>query len=160
MQTSRQSKAIGFAAAVIMVFMFGAGTKASEDGAVEDGAVTVAAASEAWDSAFNAGDVDRLMERYARDAVSMPPGRPALVGREAIAADFKAFFVGHSGEHETVAPTRHVIADTAIERAEYTMEILPEGGQSISEEGKHIVIYTRGHDGIWRVKWEIWNDGR
>jgi hypothetical protein len=27
------------------------------------------------------------------------------------------------------------MADTAIERAEYTMEIHPDGGQAISEEG-------------------------
>jgi uncharacterized protein (TIGR02246 family) len=138
-----------------IAFVLLSGAKASESGAT-----SVAAASQAWDAAFNAGDVDRLMSRYTADAVSMPPGRPALVGRDAIAADFKAFFDGHSAEHETLEPVRDVMADTAIERAEYTMDINPDGGEPISEEGKHIVVYSRGDDGIWRVTWEIWNVGR
>jgi uncharacterized protein (TIGR02246 family) len=155
MQMYGQSAATTFLAAMAIALVLVAGAKASENGAT-----TVAAASEAWDAAFNAGEVDRLMGRYTPDAVSMPPGRPALVGRHAIAADFKAFFDGHSARHETLEPVREVMADTAIERAEYTMEIHPDGGQAISEEGKHIVVYSRGDDGIWRVKWEIWNTGR
>jgi uncharacterized protein (TIGR02246 family) len=155
MQICKPSAATSFAAAIAIAFVLLSGAKASENGAT-----SVAAASQAWDAAFNAGDVDRLMGRYTSDAVSMPPGRPALVGRDAIAADFRAFFDGHSARHETLEPVRDVMTDTAIERAEYTMEIHPDGGEPISEEGKHIVVYSRGDDGIWRVKWEIWNAGR
>jgi uncharacterized protein (TIGR02246 family) len=120
----------------------------------------VAEASRAWDEAFNSQDLEALKQRYIADAVSMPPGRPALIGREAIIEDFEAFFDGHSAKHATQKPTRHVAGNTVVERAEYIMAIQPDDGDVIEEEGKHIVVYTRSDDGAWRVMWEIWNTGR
>jgi hypothetical protein len=49
-------------------------------------------ASAAWDEAFNAENVAQLMELYAEDAVSMPPGAPALEGKDAIQSDFEFIF--------------------------------------------------------------------
>ena len=120
-----------------------------------------AAASAAWDQAFNAGDLKRLIARYQEDAVSMPPGAPALRGHKAIRADFKGFFEGNTAEHKTVNAVRHAAGDTVIERAEYTLTIRPkDGSAAIQEEGKHIVVYARQADASWKVKWEIWNAAR
>jgi uncharacterized protein (TIGR02246 family) len=120
----------------------------------------VAAASRAWDKAFNSQNLKALKQRYTADAVSMPPGRAPLTGRAEIAEDFAAFFQGHSATHATENPTRHLAGDTVIERAEYSMTIRPNDGDAIQEEGKHVVVYARGNDGTWRVMWEIWNTGR
>jgi ketosteroid isomerase-like protein len=37
-----------------------------------------------WMSAYNAGDVDTVMKRYAADAVVMPPESPAYVGSQKV----------------------------------------------------------------------------
>jgi ketosteroid isomerase-like protein len=37
-----------------------------------------------WMSAYNAGDMDAVMKRYAPDAVVMPPESPAYVGAEKV----------------------------------------------------------------------------
>lgn len=129
--------------------------------AAEDSLKEVAAASAAWDEAFNSGDLNRLMARYQDDAVSMPPGAPALQGSKVIGADFKGFFAGNAAEHHTVNPIRHAAGDTVVERAEYTLTIRPKDGSSpAQEEGKHIVVYARQSDGSWKVLWEIWNAAR
>ena len=117
----------------------------------------VAEASRAWDEAFNSQNLNALKQRYTADAVSMPPGRASLTGQEVIAADFAAFFQEHSATHTTENPTRHLAGDIVVERAEYSMTIQPDEGDAIEEEGKHLVVYTRGEDGTWRVMWEIWN---
>ena len=129
--------------------------------AAEDTLKAVAAASVAWDKVFNSGDVKGLMALYQEDAVSMPPGAPALLGSKAIGADFKGFFEGNTAEHQTVNANRYVAGDTVVERAEYTVTIRPKDGSApIQEEGKHIVVYARQSGGSWKVMWEIWNTGR
>lgn len=117
----------------------------------------VRAARAAWDEAYSAGDLDRLMELYTEAAVSMAPGFPASVGREAIEADLGGFLAEHETQHETDIEDILVEGDLAIERAAYTDQITPEGGETFTERGKHIVVYRRGEDGAWRVLWEIWN---
>ncbi|HEX5650162.1 MAG TPA: SgcJ/EcaC family oxidoreductase [Steroidobacteraceae bacterium] len=118
----------------------------------------VAAASRAWDEAYAAGDADRLADRYDAEAVSMPPGLPALVSRAAIAADFKTFFAAHSATHRTYEAVREIAGGLAVERARYEATITPRtGGEALRETGKHIVVYRRQADGSWKVLWEIWN---
>ena len=117
----------------------------------------VRAARTAWDEAYSAGAVIRLMELYTDDAVSMAPGFPASVGRDAIEADLGGFLAEHETQHETDIEDILVEGDLAIERATYTDEITPQGGETFTEHGKHIVVYRRGEDGAWRVLWEIWN---
>lgn len=122
----------------------------------------VAQASADWDAAFNSGDVAKLGERYEDVAVSMPPGASQLMGRAAIQADFAAFFAKNRGEHHTLAPSRFVDRDTAVERASYQMIITPKDGSPPTvERGKHIVVYHRQKDGGgWKVFEEIWNAGQ
>ena len=125
-----------------------------------DPADEVRAASAAWDKAFNAENLDALMDRYHENAVSMAPGFPSSVGREAIRGDFEGLFAGNAARHATDIQDLLVRDDIAVERAHYTMEITPEGGDTAVEQGKHIVVYRRDRDGAWRVLWEIWNQGQ
>ena len=125
-----------------------------------DASSEIRAASAAWDEAFNSGDLDALMDRYHENAVSMAPGYPASAGKEAIRGDFEGFFAENDARHATDIREIIVRDDIGIERAHYTMEITPEGGDTVTEEGKHIIVYQRAEDGEWRVLWEIWNEGQ
>ncbi len=119
---------------------------------------SAAAASDAWDKAYNAGDVTALATLYDADAVSMGPGAPALEGRDAIAADFRKFFAANKGRHHTLAPSRVGTGDIVVERGRYEAETVPKNGaRTTHERGKHIVVWHKGRDAHWRVKWEIWN---
>jgi ketosteroid isomerase-like protein len=60
--------------------------------------------------------------------------------------------------HRTFDADRRVAGEYAFERARYQATIIPKnGGATITESGKHIVVYRRQADGSWKVLWEIWN---
>ncbi len=117
----------------------------------------VRAASAEWDGAFNSADLDRLGALYAEDAVDMPPGFPALEGKEAVLGDLAYILDEFEARHETSIVDIVISGDLAIERANYTMELKPKaGGDTINEVGKHIVIRQKNGD-EWMILWEIWN---
>jgi ketosteroid isomerase-like protein len=114
-------------------------------------------ASAAWDQAFNSANLDQLMEHYADGAVSMPPGFPALVGKEAIRADFEWFFENFSSFHETRIVDILASGNLAVEQGEYFQTFTPkDGSDRFTETGKHIVIHRRSGRS-WKVVKEIWN---
>ena len=115
------------------------------------------AASAAWDEAFNAGDLERLTALYAEDAVDMPPGFPALEGIEAISGDLQYIFETFEARHQTSIVDLKIDGDLALERANYSMTMIPKaGGETVTEVGKHIVVRQKiGNE--WKVLWEIWN---
>jgi uncharacterized protein (TIGR02246 family) len=114
-------------------------------------------ASEAWDEAFNAADVRKLMSLYADDAVSMPPGFETLVGKDAIRADFEWFFDNFYSYHQTTIVDIVMSGRLAVEQGDYFQTFTPKnGGDPFMETGKHIVVYRKSGRS-WKVVKEIWN---
>ena len=114
-------------------------------------------ASAAWDEAFNAADLERLMTLYAEDVVSMPPGFPALEGKAAVQADFEWFFDNFESHHETTIVSILISGNLAVERGEYAQTFTPkDGSEPFSETGKHIVVRKKSGN-TWQVVREIWN---
>ena len=140
------------ASALVMTLVLPFGAAASE--------AEIRAASDAWDRAYNAADVEALAVLYADDAVSMAPGAPASIGRDAIRADLEGFLEGNEARHTTEIQQIVVDGDLAVERANYAHDFTPAGGALTEERGKHVVVYRRGEDGSWKVLWEIWNEGQ
>ena len=82
----------------------------------------------------------------------MPPGFPALEGKEAISQDFEYIFGEFDWEHKTTIVDLLMSGNVAVERGAYTMS---EGGE-VFEAGKHIVVRQKqGNE--WLVVKEIWN---
>ena len=117
----------------------------------------VRAARAAWNDAYNAADINRLITLYTEDAVSMAPGVPATIGRPAIKRDLAAFLAKNKVHESAQIQDVRIQGDLAVERANYIAEITPRTGKAFTERGKHIVTYRRGPDGKWRIQWEIWN---
>lgn len=111
----------------------------------------------AYEEAFQAGEVDRVIEFYAPDAVSLPPGYPPSVGREAIEADLTGFFGEFDLEREFDLVDYEVAGDNATRLGEWTQTLTPKaGGDPIVETGR-CVLGWRKINGEWKVVWEIWN---
>jgi ketosteroid isomerase-like protein len=136
----------------VFVWAFGAISSAPVVSADKGRESQIREASKAWDEAFNAEDLSALMALYADGAVSMPPGFPALEGKEAISQDFEYIFANFDWEHETTIVDLLMSGNVAVERGAYTMS---EGGETF-EAGKHIVIRQK-HGNAWLVVKEIWN---
>jgi len=111
----------------------------------------------AVETTFQSGDVDRMIEYYAEDAVSMPPGFPASVGKEAIDADLRYFFDEFTLERDFTLVGFNVTGDTATRTGVWTQTLTPKaGGEPIVETGRCVLGFKQV-DGEWKVAWEIWN---
>jgi ketosteroid isomerase-like protein len=111
----------------------------------------------AYEEAFQAGDVDQLIKFYAPDAISLPPGFPASVGREAIEADLRWFFDEFELERDFALVDYEIAGNYATRLGEWTQTLTPRaGGDPIVETGRCIVGFEKMR-GRWKVVWEIWN---
>ncbi len=120
----------------------------------------IQAVAKEWMPAVKAGDVARLVAMYTDDAVRMPPGAPAIAGKEVIKEAFRGLFEEFSAE--LTWPTGEeeiVVADGwAFHRDTYTVRLTPvAGGEVIEESGKVLVIFQQLPDGSWKHAREIWN---
>ena len=111
----------------------------------------------AWEDAYQAGDLDRLMEVYADDVVSMPPNRPVIEGKEALEEDFRQFYEEFTVERQFTLVDLELTGDTAVRRGEWTQTFTPKaGGEPVTEVGKCLNVLKR-FDDEWKIETEIWN---
>jgi ketosteroid isomerase-like protein len=111
----------------------------------------------AFENACQTGDIDQIMEWYAEDAVSLPPGFPPVEGRDGIEASLQ-FLAGHAVDRDFELIDYTLRGDYGTRLGVWTMTLTPEdGGDPIVEQGRCIVGFKK-IDGEWKVIWEIWNN--
>jgi uncharacterized protein (TIGR02246 family) len=109
----------------------------------------------AYEEAYKAGDVDKLMQLYSDDVVTMLPGLPPLEGKEAVRADWEYFFDTYSLERDAELVYMDVSGDRAVRRMEWTNTLTPkDGGEPFAETGTCVVGFKRIDD-EWKVVYEI-----
>jgi uncharacterized protein (TIGR02246 family) len=127
--------------------------------ALSDVMEDIEAAQAAWEDAFNAGDAAAAAEAvFAEDARLLPPDGPVVEGREAIAAFWQGLMDAgvHSLDLGLIAV--EVQGDAMIETGTWSVTAPnPEGGE-VTLEGKALVIWKQGEDGVWRMAQDMWND--
>lgn len=106
---------------------------------------------------FNAKDVDALLELWTDDGVYLPPGEPALHGKDAIRGYYERF----QGTVESlVSDEIEVAGDWAYERGSVTVLAPPASGEGAGPtrvSAKYLDIWRRQPDGSWKVARAIWN---
>lgn len=119
-----------------------------------DPAAIVEQRNAAFAAAVAAGDGATVGASYVEDAVLMPPGAPAVEGRDAIGQFWQGGIDAGIARIE-LAPGEVIAAgaDTILERS--TARLFNAAGDVI-EEGKYVVIW-RQVDGQWFIAWDIWN---
>ncbi len=108
--------------------------------------------------AENVGDAEFFDSACTEDVVVMPPGMPAVVGRDAAVGFMRAFLGQFDLRIEYVSEETRVDGDVAYDRGTYSQTLVPKaGGQAISENGKFLWLYLRASNGTWRMSRVIWN---
>lgn len=107
------------------------------------------------DDAVKANDLDRLMSYYADDVVTILPGVPPLVGKDAVRADWENFFNTYELERDSKLVYVNVDDHSAVRRMEWTNTLTPKaGGDTIVDTGNCIVGFKKvGND--WKIAWEM-----
>ena len=100
-------------------------------------------------------DMERILSHFTEDASYVPPGRAALVGREAIGEYLREFFsralVGVRFENHEA----HVQGDLAVLRDSYDAVVIPRAGGQTQHRGEDVWVLRR-IDGEWRIASVIW----
>ena len=118
----------------------------------------VAAIEDHIRAAYAIGDADGVAAQYTEDAILMNPSRPAVVGRKAIADNFRPFFAAFRGELAQEIEEIEVFGDQAYMRGRIRIQITAKKGSAKGQfQGKYIAIARRDTDGVWRFARDIFN---
>lgn len=114
-----------------------------------------------WSRAAAEGrDVDRVVSYWADDAIVLPPGGPALVGkaaiREFVAKSFQTpgFSISWKTTDVVVARSGDLAYSTGINRVTFNG---PDGKQVVLD-GKAVAVWRMDKDGAWKCVVDIWNE--
>jgi len=112
----------------------------------------LAATTDIWTAALNAGDVEAVAALYAEDARLLPPNAAMTQGREAVRQEFGAMVAaGLKGELATLEAV--VAGDIGYKVGTYTV-MGPDG--SVIDRGKFIEVWQQV-GGDWQIINDIWN---
>lgn len=112
---------------------------------------------EQWFAGASAGDLSAAVELYTDDAVRMEPGRPTLVGKEAILAWLQSQFDRYDFAGDAVVDEVLVLGpDWILRRNHGDFTSTPKaGGEVIQLKESWITLLQRQPDGTWKVPLDI-----
>ena len=112
-----------------------------------------------FNAASKASDALALAKLLDRDAVWVPPGQTAILGREAI----KAFYINRFADKKTVITlhpgTIQLMGDWAVLHSTFSRldaDLMSQEEQTY--EGNYLWILRKQPDGAWKVAYDIWNE--
>lgn len=110
-----------------------------------------------WEKAFAEGDIDWIANIYTTDGLLLPPGSPAIEGREAIHKAWKGYreIPGVAFAFESVRVEASPSGDMAWEFGTYTFDFDSDTGR-VETAGKYILVWKKV-DGAWQVAADIFN---
>jgi uncharacterized protein (TIGR02246 family) len=127
------------------------------DAAAEEAALKAVTAE--WLSAYNAGDVEKIVAMYAEDAVLMPPHAPVATGHAAIRAFLTTDTAGAKAAGVKLVPgaaTAGVAGETGWESGSYT--ITDASGATV-DSGSYLSV-SRKSNGKWLYVRDTYNSDR
>jgi uncharacterized protein (TIGR02246 family) len=109
--------------------------------------------------AWKAGDSARVADGYTQDAILLPQNGPPVTGKSAILTFEKNFFDQFTPtSFELSSEELQTLGDWAFDRGTYRFTVTPRtGGESVSDQGKYLVLLQRQSDGSWKVARDIDN---
>jgi uncharacterized protein (TIGR02246 family) len=106
--------------------------------------------------AFNKGDAVAVADMYTSDARVLPPNSQTIEGRENIQTFWQEFIAMGVKLVKLETVQVETRGDTAYEIGRYVLTIPQTGGQTITDEGKYLVVWKRVGRG-WKLAADIWN---
>lgn len=137
-----------FSLALALSFAASAQKPAAQD--AEEAAVR--AADELWSQVAGAKDLEKTVGFYTDHGIVLPPGSPALAGKDAVRAFWVAAFQdpAYQLSWKTVEVGVAGSGDLAYTRGSYDFTYTA-GGKAVREHGKDLVVWKKQADGSWKV---------
>ena len=105
-----------------------------------------------WRAGWLAGDADALLSLYAERPVLMPQGRPAIYGKSAIRALYRAVLGEMQIKSKGALRDVDASGDLGYFWSTYSLRATPKaGGNPTTTSGKSVFIVKRQRDGSWKI---------
>lgn len=114
----------------------------------------IRAAIHAWADAFNAEDLDTVIQGHTEDVISSFAGEEDMVGREQLEQLYQAMFERQDGELDFEAEIEEVLVscDQAYARVIWILRLTPHGGEPrVLRRERSVELWRLGDDGRWRL---------
>jgi uncharacterized protein (TIGR02246 family) len=109
-----------------------------------------------WARHWNVGDLDKLIQAFAPDAVYMPPHHAAVHGRDAIHEYLKTPMQHGVGELTYEVTYIKHSGDLAYDVGRYSMSV-PREGAKRQDRGKYLTVWRRQPNGEWLIVADTWS---
>jgi ketosteroid isomerase-like protein len=113
---------------------------------------TLAEADAAWAAAAAAGEVERILDFWAEDAVNFFPGKPPAFGKAAITKLVRGmrardgFSLGWHAENVCVAAS----GDMGYTSGPFEMSIPLDDGGTVRQAGNYLVVWKKDDNDNWK----------
>jgi ketosteroid isomerase-like protein len=144
--------AVTIAALTLTLFVSACATGAKEQGFTMADQETIRKNTTELAAAFNAKEVDKLLDFFADNSVFMPPNAPLLRGREPLKS-FYANMIERGATNLTLEP-EEVSGAGPIAYAAGTYSV--SYGKGGKDRGKYLLV-LRNMGGKWRTEKTIWS---
>ncbi len=117
------------------------------------------AANAGFSAAVMAGDTAAIPAMYTADAVLHPPAGGVLVGTGRVRAFWAGIAAGNTVGHRLEANYRERLAsDVVLEIGRWHSQGRRDGVAGEWSSGCYTVIWQRGGDGRWRLRYDGWTN--
>jgi len=111
----------------------------------------VLAIDRAWEKCANAHDARGIADLYTENATLLPPGQPAMTGRQNIQGFWQGFFDAGASDATLKSIQISGSGDLAYEIGEYSAMMPQPSGGTAPGTGKYLVVFEREQDGTLRM---------
>jgi len=105
---------------------------------------------------FNKGDAAAVADMYAAEAKLLPPNSQMIEGRQNIQAFWQIPITAGAKLQALDTVQVDVRGDLAYELGKYTFTIPQASGQSVTDQGKYLVVWKK-QGRSWKLLLDIWN---
>ena len=110
---------------------------------VTDYRAEVLAIARAWENCANTQDARGIAALYAENATLLPPGQPAIIGRQNIQGFWQGFFDAGASDARLKSIQIAGSGDLAYEIGEYSAMMPQPSGGTAPGTGKYLVVFER-----------------
>jgi uncharacterized protein (TIGR02246 family) len=109
-------------------------------------------------ASLNSGNLDRWVALWTEDGVQLPPGEPAVIGKDRIRTRNGAGLDRFKFDMDIKNEELRVAGDWAYIRGTYTATLKPkQGGDPALVDGKYMSILAKQPDGSWKFHRDAFN---
>jgi ketosteroid isomerase-like protein len=106
-------------------------------------------------AAFNAQNVDGIINLYSAESLFMPPNSPSMRGHDAVRSYYKGLMEEGAARLEMASDEISGFGQVAVQTGTYVLQV-NGGGKLSRDRGKYMRV-LRNTAGIWRIEKTIWS---